>query len=101
MAALDNKLDTLTSYQKEFRQYRDQQIRPLLIPRNAMEEECRKYYAQMLESLQGKDLLQPAHIFLRVPQAATEDVQAAAIGQLQEKLPEFAVIGKESHGNTS
>ena len=30
-----------------------------------------------------------------------QDVQAAAVGQLQEKLPEFAVIGKESHGNTS
>lgn len=77
-AALDNHLDTLSSYQKEFRQYRDQQIRPLLIPQNAMEEECQKYYAQMLESLQGKDLLQPAHIFLRVPQAATADEQAAA-----------------------
>lgn len=78
MAALDNHLDTLSSYQKEFRQYRDQQIRPLLIPQNAMEDECRKYYAQMLASLQGKELLQPAHIFLRVPQASTEDVQAAA-----------------------
>ena len=43
LAALDNHLDTLSSYQKEFRQYRDQQIRPLLIPQNAMEEECRKY----------------------------------------------------------
>ena len=47
MAALDNHLDTLSSYQKEFRQYRDQQIRPLLIPQNAMEDECQKYYAQM------------------------------------------------------
>ena len=89
LAALDNKLDTLTSYQKEFRQYRDQQIRPLLIPRNAMEEECRKYYAQMLESLQGKDLLQPAHIFLRVPQAATEDVQAAAKARIDSVYQEI------------
>ena len=101
LAALDNKLDTLTSYQKEFRQYRDQQIRPLLIPRNAMEEECRKYYAQMLESLQGKDLLQPAHIFLRVPQAATEDVQAAAKARIDSVYQEikngadFAELAKQ------
>ena len=101
LAALDNKLDTLTSYQKEFRQYRDQQIRPLLIPRNAMEEECRKYYAQMLESLQGKDLLQPAHIFLRVPQSATEDVQAAAKARIDSVYQEikngadFAELAKQ------
>lgn len=78
LAALDNHLDTLSSYQKEFRQYRDQQIKPLLVPQNAMEEECKKYYDQMLASLQGKELLQPAHIFLRVPQSATEEVQTAA-----------------------
>lgn len=78
LAALDNHLDTLSSYQKEFRQYRDQQIRPLLVPQNAMEEECQKYYNQMLASLQGKELLQPAHIFLRVPQTATEEAQAEA-----------------------
>lgn len=88
-AALDNHLDTLSSYQKEFRQYRDQQIRPLLIPQNAMEKECQKYYAQMLASLQGKELLQPAHIFLRVPQAATEDVQAAAKARIDSVAQEL------------
>lgn len=88
-AALDNHLDTLSSYQKEFRQYRDQQIRPLLIPQNAMEEECRKYYAQMLASLQGKELLQPAHIFLRVPQTSTEEVQAAAKARIDSVYQEI------------
>ena len=89
LAALDNHLDTLSSYQKEFRQYRDQQIRPLLIPQNAMEEECRKYYEQMLASLQGKELLQPAHIFLRVPQAATEEVQATAKARIDSVAQEL------------
>ncbi|MBO7098253.1 MAG: peptidylprolyl isomerase [Bacteroidaceae bacterium] len=88
-AALDNHLDTLSSYQKEFRQYRDQQIRPLLIPQNAMEEECKKYYDQMLASLQGKELLQPSHIFLRVPQAATEDAQAAAKARIDSVAQEL------------
>lgn len=89
MAALDNHLDTLSSYQKEFRQYRDQQIRPLLIPQNAMEDECQKYYAQMLASLQGKELLQPAHIFLRVLQASTEDVQNAAKARIDSVYQEI------------
>ena len=88
-AALDNHLDTLSSYQKEFHQYRDQQIRPLLIPHTAMEDECKKYYDQMLASLQGKELLQPAHIFLRVPQAATEDVQAAAKARIDSVAQEL------------
>ena len=89
LAALDNHLDTLSSYQKEFRQYRDQQIRPLLVPQNAMEEECKKYYGQMLAGLQGKDLLQPAHIFLRVPQAATEEVQAVAKARIDSVYQEI------------
>lgn len=89
LAALDNHLDTLSSYQKEFRQYRDQQIRPLLIPQNAMEDECQKYYSQMLASLQGKDLLQPAHIFLRVPQAATAEEQAVAKARIDSVYKEL------------
>ena len=31
-AALDSKMDTLASFQKEYRHYRDLQIRPLLVP---------------------------------------------------------------------
>lgn len=69
-AALDNHLDTLTSFQKEFRHYRDLQVRPLLVPQTAKEEECRKYYATIRASLMGKPLIKPAHIFLRVEQKA-------------------------------
>ena len=76
-AALDDKLDTLSSFQKEFRSYRDQQIRPLLLPKSVMENECKAYYQRIQESLQGHDLVQPAHIFLRVPQKATPQEQAA------------------------
>ena len=43
-AALDARLDTLSSYQKEFREYRDQQIRPLLVSPAAEEQEVRNYY---------------------------------------------------------
>ncbi|MCH5168308.1 MAG: peptidylprolyl isomerase [Prevotellaceae bacterium] len=72
LAALDDHLDTLASYQKEFRTYRDQQIRSLLVPEGAKEAECRAYYDGMLARLDGKQLLQPAHILIRLAQDATE-----------------------------
>jgi len=77
-AALDAHLDTLTSYQQEFRTYRDQQIRPLLVSTEAEEAEVQKYYDQMLAQLEGKQLLEPAHIFVRLIQQSTPEQQAAA-----------------------
>ena len=78
LAALDDHLDTLSSYQKEFRTYRDQQIRPLLVPEGAKEKEVRAYYDGMIARLEGKQLLQPAHILIRLAQDASEAEQAAA-----------------------
>ena len=78
LAALDDHLDTLSSYQKEFRTYRDQQIRPLLVPEGAKESECRTYYDDMIARLEGKQLLQPAHILILLKQDATEEQRAAA-----------------------
>lgn len=77
-AALDAHLDTLTSYQEEFRSYRDQQVRPLLVSPEAEEKEVRAYYDQMLAQLEGKQLIQPAHIYVRLTQQATAEQQAAA-----------------------
>lgn len=77
-AAIDDKLDTLSSYQTEFRQYRDQQIKPLLVPVGAEEKEIRNYYDNMLKSLEGHDLYLPAHIFVHLGQNASADETAAA-----------------------
>ena len=77
-AALDDHLDTLSSYQQEFRTYRDQQIRPLLVPESAKEKEVRNYYDGLLARLEGKQLLQPAHILIHLAQDATEEQKAAA-----------------------
>ena len=77
-AALDDHLDTLSSYQKEFRTYRDQQIRPLLVPEGSKEKECRAYYDDMISRLEGKQLLQPAHILIRLAQDASEEDRVAA-----------------------
>ena len=76
-AALDAKLDTLSSFRDEFRTYRDQQIQPLLVPDTRMEEECRKYYDRMQANLQGKEIILPAHIFIRVKQNASKEEQEA------------------------
>ena len=75
-AAEDARLDTAQAYKDEFRQYRDQQIRPLLVPQGAEEGEARKYYEGMLERLGGRDLRLPAHIFLHLPQNAPAEEQA-------------------------
>ena len=44
VAALDAKLDTLTSFKNEFAQYRDQQLRPSFITDADVENEARKIY---------------------------------------------------------
>ena len=75
-AAIDAHLDTLSSYQQEFRTYRDQQIRPLLVTPQAEEAEVRSYYDKMLEQLDGKKLLLPAHIFVHVPQQGGDEAAA-------------------------
>lgn len=101
LAAMDAKLDTLSSFQKEFRMYRDQQIRPLLLPENALENECKAYYDRMLASLEGKELLQPAHIFVRLQQTADADAQAAAKAKIDSLYQEvknggdFAELAKK------
>ena len=77
-AAIDAQLDTLTSYQQEFRSYRDQQLRPLLVSPEAVEKEVHAYYDQMLAQLEGKQLIQPAHIFVHLQQQSTAEQQAAA-----------------------
>ena len=74
-AALDAKMDTITSFQKEFRHYRDLQIRPLLVPEVVVEQQCQDYYNDMVQALGGKDLIRPAHILMLIPQNADAKVQ--------------------------
>ena len=101
LAALDDHLNTLSSYQKEFRQYRDQQIRPLLVPEGAKETEVRAYYDDMIKRLEGKQLIQPAHILIRLDQDATEEQRAAAkvkidsVYQALKDGADFAELAKQ------
>ena len=100
LAALDDHLDTLSSYQKEFRTYRDQQIRPLLVPEGAKEGECRAYYDDMVARLEGKQLLKPAHILIRLSQDASAEEQAAAkarIDSVAQALKDGADFSQLAH----
>ena len=74
-AALDARMDTLSTYQAEFRMYRDPQILPLLVADVDREQETKANYQQMVDALGGKDLRLPAHIFLRVAQSSPQEVQ--------------------------
>ena len=63
-AALDAKLDTMISYQKEFRTYRDQQITPSFVTDEAIEKEARQVYQNTKESIGPRGLIMPAHILI-------------------------------------
>ena len=66
-AALAEKMDTMTSYKKEYVGYRDQQVRPTLINQADVRD---------TKDRVGPDgLITPAHILLRLPQQAGNEEQ--------------------------
>jgi len=78
-AALDAHLDTLSSFKKEFAQYRDQQIRPTLITDNDVEEEARKIYTTTQQRIDaGGGLRDLSHILIRLSQKATDAEETTA-----------------------
>ena len=75
-AALDEHYDTLTSYKEEFRQYRDQQIKPALVTDDDMLKEAHNIYDQTANSIGPDGLIQVSHILLRLDQKAPAEEQA-------------------------
>ena len=69
-AALDAKLDTLSSFKKEFAMYRDQEVRPAFIDSTALLDEARAIYDRTKEHIGPRGLIKPAHILVYVPQKA-------------------------------
>ncbi len=78
-AALDAKYDTLSSYTKEFRQYRDQQVAPTLIGDDDVEQEARTIYRNTKERIGPDGLVNPQHILIRVGQNDDENARQAAL----------------------
>lgn len=79
-AAEDMGLDTLASFKKEFKGYRDQQAQEYLIDTAFIENEARKVYEATLANIGEEGLVRTAHILLRIPQdadvAAQENIKA-------------------------
>ena len=53
-AALDAKLDTLSSFKQEFMTYRDQQVRPTMITDADVEAEAQKIYKETRDRIEKK-----------------------------------------------
>lgn len=76
-AALDAKLDTLTSYNKEFRQYRDIQVLPTLINDNDVEQEARSIYNRTKEKIGPDGLVNASHILFMIGQNPSDSLKSA------------------------
>lgn len=68
-------LDTLKSFQDEFRQYRDMQLTPHLVDQQFIDSVAHSLYDSQVEAIGGKDLLDCSHILLIVKQTDGEDVR--------------------------
>lgn len=71
-AAYDAKIDTMASFKKEFKSYRDQQIRPSFVGDKDIETEARKVYDDYVQRVGTKGLIKASHILLYLPQDATD-----------------------------
>jgi len=81
-AARDAKLDTVKAFQGEFRQYRDQQIRPAFISDADVEAQAQKIYEDTKRNIGEKGLIHPAHILMHVRQQAPQ----ADIDRAKERI---------------
>ena len=77
-AAIEVRLDTLSSFRKEFAQYRDKQVLPALVSDADVLEEARRMYDAQKKAIGPSGLVQPAHILLRLSQKATQNEQDIA-----------------------
>lgn len=77
-AAEEARFDTLASFRKEFRQYRDMQLTPYMVDTVFIDSVARSMYQRTADQLKGQDMLRLAHILLFVRQDATDEQKQAA-----------------------
>ena len=77
-AALDAKLDTMTSFQQEYAMYRDQQVRPTIVTDAEILATARKMYERTKKAIGPRGLVHPAHILLELSTQATAQEQEKA-----------------------
>ncbi|MBR1410574.1 MAG: peptidylprolyl isomerase [Prevotella sp.] len=74
-AALDAKLDTLSSFRQEYQMYRDQQVKPTMVTDADVLAEARQMYDRTKAMIGERGLVRPAHILLRLSTQATAQQQ--------------------------
>ena len=101
-AALDARLDTLSSFKAEFLQYRDQQIRPFVLSDKDVEAEAHRIYNDTKQRvLAAGGMVRPAHILIRLGQKASAAEQdkakyrADSLYQVLRKGGNFAELAKK------
>jgi peptidyl-prolyl cis-trans isomerase SurA len=77
-AALDAHYDTLQSYKDEFAQYRDQQVRPMMVTDEDIEAEAHNIYNRTVERIGPDGLVKGAHILIKAKQQAPQEEWDAA-----------------------
>ena len=76
-AALDAKLDTLSSFRQEYAMYRDQQVKPTMVTDAEVLAEAQQMYDRTKAMIGSRGLVRPAHILLRLSTKATAQQQDA------------------------
>ncbi|MGN0282738.1 MAG: peptidylprolyl isomerase [Prevotella sp.] len=71
-AAMEARLDTMTSFLNEYAQYRDRQVLPAIVTNDDVLLEAKRLYDNRKMMIGEQGLIQPAHIMLRLPQKATD-----------------------------
>lgn len=86
------KMDTLKSFQEEFRTYRDLQLTPALKNPAFIDSVARKVYDDYARQVGKEDILTTAHILLLVEQTASE-AQKKAVALRADSLYQTIVAG--------
>ena len=74
-AALDAKLDTLSSFRQEYAMYRDQQVKPTMVTDAEVLTEAQLMYDRTKAMIGNRGLVRPAHILLKLSTKATAQQQ--------------------------
>lgn len=104
-AALDERLDTLSSFKNEFALYRDQQVLSTIVTDADMLVEAKKAYTRAKEAIGPRGLIQPAHIFFRLSTKATPQEQervkqrADSVYNVLRNGADFAELAKKVSEN--
>lgn len=100
-AAYSAKLDTLSSFKREFAMYRDQQVRPSFVQDSDIEAEALAVYNNTKERIGERGLIKPAHILLFVKQGEPKEkmeearLRADSIYNVLKGGADFAEMAKK------